>query len=351
MPNHAVFSSMGMFIIDEIHFPQDSGRDSHYNVIGGGGTYGALGARIITTHTRAQRVGWIIDKGSDFPEEVERYLRTWNTGAVWRDTPERLTTRGWNLYGDRDFRAFKYLSPKKRIEVDDLLEYDQLLNSDSYHLICSPQRCMQILGSLKKHRTESAPIIVWEPVPDICLPENLDDTLAILNTVNVLTPNAEEAARFFGLPEPSTKPELEALAAKFINHITSQTEFGTGGGIVLRCGALGSYTLTSNGNAFWMPAYHTDGVIDPTGGGNTFIGAFTTGLVLSRGDWIVASACGNIGAGAAIEQIGMPKFDRETDMWNGKSLQMRVEEYVDRCEGTIDAEKLLASLGVDPTLT
>lgn len=100
-----LFTSMGMFIIDEIHFPKESGKQSCYNVIGGGGCYGALGSRIISGPSQSKKVGWIIDKGSDFPVEVEDYLQKWNTGAVWRNTPERLTTRGWNMYGERDFRG------------------------------------------------------------------------------------------------------------------------------------------------------------------------------------------------------------------------------------------------------
>lgn len=105
MGSNCLFTSMGMFIIDEIHFPKESGKKSHYDVIGGGGTYGALGSRIISGASQSDRVGWIIDKGSDFPEEVERYLKSWNTGAIWRETPERLTTRGWNMYGEREFRG------------------------------------------------------------------------------------------------------------------------------------------------------------------------------------------------------------------------------------------------------
>jgi len=100
-----IFTSMGMFIIDDIHFPSNSGKESHFNVIGGGGTYGALGSRIITGPIDSRKVGWIIDKGNDFPKEVEQYLKNWNTGAVWRDTPDRKTTKGWNMYGEREFRG------------------------------------------------------------------------------------------------------------------------------------------------------------------------------------------------------------------------------------------------------
>lgn len=320
-----IFVSMGMFILDEIHFPRDSHTAAQYSVIGGGGTYGALGARVITTSRQSRSIGWVVDKGSDFPCDVEKYLNSWETGVVWREDKSRLTTRGWNMYGDNDFREFKYLTPKLRIEVCDVLDHPSLLSSQSYHLICSPQRCQQILGLLSQHR-ETAPVICWEVVPDLCTPENLSQCLDNLQYIQIFTPNAEEASRFFGMSELQSKAELEALASKFLPYLTSGCAYGNG--IVLRCGSLGCYTLTTTGLAKWFQAYHTDpvGVVDPTGGGNTFIGAFTTAFVLSKGDWEVASICGNIGAAVAIEQIGMPQYDN--DHWNGASLEQRLERYI-----------------------
>ncbi|CCH41006.1 putative D-beta-D-heptose 7-phosphate kinase [Wickerhamomyces ciferrii] len=354
MSEQCLFTSMGMFIIDEIHFPENSGKESHYNVIGGGGTYGALGSRIISGFKNSQKIGWIIDKGNDFPSEVESYLKSWETGAIWRGTPERLTTRGWNMYGDREFRDFKYLSEKKRITVDDLLKYEQLLNSESFHLICSPQRSLEILSSLNKARLSnvSNPIIIWEPVPDLCLPENLQDCLSVLKNLDVLTPNAEEAARFFGKPEPTTKEEHESIAQQFLPYLTHDSQFQTGSGIVLRAGAEGCYVLTNKGVSKWFPAYHNNAnpnrsVIDPTGGGNTFIGGFTTGFVMSKGNWEIAAICGNISAGIAIEQIGMPKFDNiagKGDFWNGKSINDRISDYVKWNGIDVDVGKVLEIL-------
>lgn len=347
-----IFTSMGMFIIDEIHFPKTSNMDSQYDVIGGGGTYGALGARIVTTRSRSKEIGWIVDKGQDFPKEVEDYLRRWNTGAIWKNTPDRLTTRGWNMYGERDFREFKYLAPKLRIDVEDLIEHESLLNSQSYHLICSPERCLQILTKLELNRHNvQPPVITWEPVPDLCTPEHLPQCLENLKRIQVLTPNAEEASRFFNHEEPTGKSELEALAAKFIPYLTSDSQFKTGSGIVLRCGALGCYTLSTGGVSRWFPAYHntsngsSDKVVDPTGGGNTFIGSFTTAFVLSEGNWAIASICGNIGAGIAIEQIGMPEY--EEDKWNGWGVDDRVRWYIKSNELKYDAEETLRVLKIN----
>lgn len=93
--------TLGMFIIDEIHFA--SPKAPVFNILGGAGSYAALGARIFSpAPTLSRRVGWIVDEGSDFPDEIRDVINSWNTSCKIRSTPERLTTRGWNGYEGAD---------------------------------------------------------------------------------------------------------------------------------------------------------------------------------------------------------------------------------------------------------
>lgn len=342
--DHVVFTSMGMFIIDEIHFPNEP---SVYDICGGGGTYGLLGARIILSSAHSRQVGWIVDCGSDFPLKVKEEIEKWGTGVIFREDDNRLTTRGWNSYGDNEIRYFKYLTPKKRIEVDDLIRYENLLRSDSYHLICSPERCTEIMSRLNVERQRKgvgkAPVVVWEPVPDLCRPAHLANCLLILKQIDILSPNAQEAALFFDLPEPDTKPELEAVARRFLPHMTKPNS-----GIILRCGKLGSLVLNNRGMCKWFPLYHHPDnvdykVVDTTGGGNTFIGSLCTGFVKSGGDWDIGAICGNIGSGLAIEQIGMPVLS-EGDQWNGATVQERIKRYLQRNDLGVDVDHVLQVL-------
>ncbi|UZP34577.1 hypothetical protein NXS19_002393 [Fusarium pseudograminearum] len=59
------FVTMGMFIIDDIDFipPTEPVKD----ILGGAGTYSALGARLLSPPPKSTSVGWIVDQGSDFP--------------------------------------------------------------------------------------------------------------------------------------------------------------------------------------------------------------------------------------------------------------------------------------------
>lgn len=75
------------------------------NVLGGAGAYSALGARIFSPPPASRSVGWIVDCGSDFPPELRETIAQWDTGCLLRETPHRLTTRGWNGYGKNEHRG------------------------------------------------------------------------------------------------------------------------------------------------------------------------------------------------------------------------------------------------------
>lgn len=89
----------------------------------------------------------------------------------------------------------------------------------------------------------------------------------------------------------------------------------------------------------WIPAYHQDQdaeskVVDPTGGGNCFLGALA--VALARGKPI-EEACvwGSVAASFAIEQVGVPELGvdaegRET--WNCVRVDDRLREFRDRVE-------------------
>jgi hypothetical protein len=97
-------------------------------------------------------------------------IESWQTGVLLRPTPDRLTTRGWNGYGAADHRAFKYLTPKKRLTAEDL-DGTRLLHAKAFHIICSPTRCRELVGDILAMRKEQAaegsyvrPLFIWEPV-------------------------------------------------------------------------------------------------------------------------------------------------------------------------------------------
>jgi sugar/nucleoside kinase (ribokinase family) len=107
--------------------------------------------------------------------------------------------------------------------------------------------------------------------------------------------------------------------------------------IVVRSGKDGCYVATKAESA-WLPAYHQEAskVIDPTGGGNTFLGGFS--ITLARSPTVdfasitQAVISGAVAASFAIEQIGMPILgvEGESESWNGDSVQRLIDELTIR---------------------
>ncbi|KAH9826078.1 pfkB family carbohydrate kinase [Teratosphaeria destructans] len=340
------FVTLGMFIIDDIYPPPTAADQTpKTDIIGGAGTYSAIGARLFSPPPhQSKSIGWIVDKGTDFPPDLLDLIASWQTGALIRPR-DALTTRGWNGYGENEHRAFKYLTEKKRLTADDLTP--ELLASRSFHLICSPLRCVQMVERIHVRRQEAFggglgdPVIIWEPVPDLCTPGELPNTFQALKHVDVVSPNHEELGSLFGYKHGSgvDREAVEEQAAELCQAFPAER---TSGVVVVRCGAVGCYVLPkpSYGAAdkpagTWLPAYHRNAsrVIDPTGGGNGFLGGLAVGLVRHNGDVVEAARWGSIAASFCIEQVGVPEItsrDTSDERWNDESVHERLESLKGR---------------------
>ena len=317
-----LFTTLGLFIIDENIYPKSWGRESEYNIIGGGASYAIVGSRFVTGPKYSKDIYGIIDKGSDFPNEVEEEIRSWDTGTLFREDKSRLTTRGANVYHEDGVREFVYRSTKKRIEAVDVIDTG-LVHLNCFHFCCSVERCEESIDIFNKLNVDSGvkPMYVFEPFPEVCVAQNFGSLTGMLHKVTVFTPNLNEAAGFAGLQKlPQTIDEIRQLALVFLPHMQ-------GGSVVLRCGELGSLILNDSVEIF-LPAFHQDQskVVDVTGAGNTFCGAYITALRLSDDD-IYAGILATLASGCAIEHLGVPKLENEK--WNGLTVKERFNHYVE----------------------
>lgn len=237
------------------------------------------------------------------------------------------------------------MTPKLRLDHHALTD-TQLLWSKSFHLICSPLRCIDLVENILALRNQSAtiasetcPLFIWEPVPDLCTSEELTNCLKALKYVDVVSPNHSELGGFFGV---DTHDE-DHVDYRLIEGLCEQwLENGIGperqGGILVRAGKDGCL-VARQGVSKWLPAYHqsVDKVIDPTGGGNGFLGGLAMGLVRGEATLGVdnleeAAAWGSISASFAIEQIGMPILSHTArgEMWNHVRVEDRLSEFKER---------------------
>jgi sugar/nucleoside kinase (ribokinase family) len=342
---------------DEIYYITGT---SKAELIGGAGTYVAIGARLVAGRANARHVGWIVDKGSDFPERFEEIINSWGTSVVYRSDSSRLTTRAWNGYGPGEHRDFKYLTPKLRLDENALS--DSQLASSVFHMVCSPERCMSLNEGLNRRRQHLNPQpasrhqIVFEPIPDLCLPSELESLKLAMREVDVLSPNSEELAGFFDDSAVRTQSDMADLI------INSGIGSHGNGALIVREGKDGA-TIYTKGWSVHLPAYHTaissNMVKDPTGGGNAYLGALAMGLsrrvepemVLfdemlvgtlvdlqkygsSASTLLYSGIYASVAASYVIEQAGMPLLSVPTDgggeVWNGESVASRLGKYIAR---------------------
>lgn len=188
------------------------------------------------------------------------------------------------------------------------------------------------------------PLFIWEPVPDLCTKTELANCLQALRCIDVVSPNHSELGGFFGVNTNAQDHvdyrSIEELCDKWL-----QSGIGAEGqgGIVVRAGKDGCF-VARQGFQKWLPAYHQSAqmVVDPTGGGNGFLGGLAMGLV--RGGAAVgvdnleeAAMWGSISASFAIEQVGMPVLSHtpEGETWNGIRVENRLSEFRKRLDGYV----------------
>lgn len=121
-----------------------------------------------------------------------------------------------------------------------------------------------------------------------CVPEELDDILAVAPFYAVFSPNLLEMQSILSIPPTSPPREADVMyAAETFRRLVRRTG-KRAPAIIVRAGGMGSYTLSGKWSG-WVPAYwgpkdqHL--VVDVTGGGNAFLGGLCAGLLLSDGDF------------------------------------------------------------------
>ncbi|SPO26480.1 related to MAK32 protein [Ustilago trichophora] len=378
-------ATMGMFIIDTFQYLDpltgaDLGNKGLSDQIGGGGCYFAIGARPFLPPSE---LCMIVDRGSDWRVEDQAVLDQFNRTVIpnhdersmwhFRSRPDG-TTRAVNIYKGEQ-RGFDYLSPKIRLEPKDLMECTAVL-PQWIHLICSPERALETIAQIEETRNQKEaakewPKLIYEPIPDSCVEESLDDCMKVLPRLEVFSPNHEEAASLLGLLREWEKVReqaedmvvdflIEKLANGFVRRLqqpAGKIEEGKSFGpiICIRSGAWGSVVGRAGLGFHHIPAWHTPSsttfkpinttavpdtsptrIKDVTGAGNSFLGGFSAYLVQTQNvismDPIArikqAAIHGAVSASLIIEQLGLPDFeisDDEQELWNGHTVEERLQ--------------------------
>jgi sugar/nucleoside kinase (ribokinase family) len=132
------------------------------------------------------------------------------------------------------------------------------------------------------------------------------------------------------------KFKIETLAQQFLE---SRIGLEGKGVIIVRAGENGCVVGTRALSPKWLPPFYESlpeaepnaNVVDPTGAGNAFLGAYAVGF-LKTGNNVEAACYGAVGASFALEQVGIPKRKSEGDeeLWNGTSVPSRLHAYTSK---------------------
>lgn len=216
--------------------------------------------------------------------------------------------------------------------------------SRAFHLFLDPTQIIEQTTQLQELRKAAdittRPLFVWEPKAYSCVPENLQAFIEAMRVVNVFSPNHIELARITRKKVPPKPNEsfFQDLCAPFFS--PQDGGYTPQGVLVVRAGDQGCF-VKSHTQQKWLPAFYApqenveantcvSKVVDTTGAGNAFLGAFTVCFLMCPDDAIFAACAGNIAASFVVEQVGIPTLtssDDGADLWNGENVSARFQAY------------------------
>jgi sugar/nucleoside kinase (ribokinase family) len=208
---------------------------------------------------------------------------------------------------------------------------------------------LQVVSKRSREGWERA-LMVWEPSPELCIPEEREKLKEAIQYVDVVSPNTEELLGFFMSESPAWSEERAALEV-----LTWGIGVNEKGALVVRQGSKGCAAYFRE-RQFHLRPYHLSvgdrpsRVIDPTGAGNTFLGALALAMngkvtppmnvldslqveAASHVRLLGALIYATIAASFVIEQPGMPLLSHkgmEEELWNGEQFKDRLVTYLNR---------------------
>ncbi|KAG9317235.1 hypothetical protein JVU11DRAFT_1428 [Chiua virens] len=276
--NDLNFVSIGLFLLDDIVLEDDNDK-SLPTQIGGGGTYATIGARIWLPPST---IGMIVDKGIDFPDHVYQKLLSYGHEMwLFREHTDRVTNRALISYRG-DLRS-ETLTPHLSLFPRDL-HGTRLARPASLHFICSPTRAVQVISEVDWNTT-----IIFEPIPVrtlcpschqpiihslqySCVPAELPSLITVMASVDVLSPNAQEAFALLSWTSPITRDTVQSAALHFLNLGIGPSGKGC---VIIRSAALGACVASCEMGCRWVDAFwssqDTSKIVDVTGQYSLFL--------------------------------------------------------------------------------
>lgn len=294
--------AVGTVAFDDIETP--TGRAE--KIVGGACTYISLAASYFVTPVRIVSV-----VGDDFPAETLEYMKKRGVDLDGLQIKPGEKSFFWAGKYYRDLNTRDTLDTQLNV----LATFDPVLpphyHNSEYLMLgnLTPQVQMRVLKQL--HRR---PKLVALDTMNFWMNSALNDLLAVLKKVDVLTINDEEARQLSG--ENSL-----VRAAKIIHKMGPKY-------LIIKKGEHGAL-LFHRGEIFFAPALPLAEVTDPTGAGDTFAGGFM-GWMAKTGDLSFANMKRAVIYGSAMASFCVEKFGVERlKGLTPAMIQKRVQQFAD----------------------
>lgn len=264
---------VGSVFIDDIVYPD--GR-TQMGVLGGGAIHAAAGMAVW-----GERPGLAVRIGTGLPAHIAPFL-----------------TRHFDLEGlsplaypqVRAWQVFEYDGTRRELIRTDMVQPFQ--DGPAPHELPTAwqeARGLYLLldgaNFMRWRNHHRALLTLWEPNQPYMVHKHAGEFKRLMARTGIVSPNTKEARAMFGFLNP------ESLVSEMLAHGAEV--------VALRMGAEGSLVATKSApNPLYIPAVPVETLVDVTGAGNTYCGAFLagwvrTGSALQAGRWgaVAASFC------------------------------------------------------------
>lgn len=270
---------VGSVFIDDIVLPTGQ---TYMGCLGGGVVHALMGAAIW-----GERPGILATVGQGLPADSASLLSNYfdTGGLVTLALPQ---IRAWQLFEDdgtrRELYRVKETLPFIRGAQPEHLP-QAFAHSKAYYLL-------QGIDEMRRWRQCISGLVLWEPLQQVMIPENTSAVRRLLSEcqIDILSPNLIEAKAIYG-----DWPPTELITAMLSDG--AQT-------VALRMGEAGSLVADRDGNRVHIDPLSSLNIIDQTGAGNTYCGAFLAGLVQGK-SLLEAGVMATVAASFCLEKVGV----------------------------------------------
>lgn len=280
---------LGNFTIDDVVLPDGSEKPG---CMGGDALYSVLGARPWEPSCEL-----VAPVGNDFPAEITKRMREAgldDAGMSQRGLPtlhNRVEyfangTRRWTLFATEE--DFDELSPRP---ADIPPSYRE---AGAFMILAMTLSAQQHLVTNLRRTTNA--IVALDPQEDY-IKGNKSLIRDMVSQLDIFMPSAEEVQRLLGTSD-------WGAAARTFAELGPQV-------VLIKLGAHGSLVYDRRrGAQFCVPAFPVKHVIDTTGAGDSFCGAFMARYLIDPAQPEEAARAGAVAASFAVEGYGVdPLFE------------------------------------------